>query len=181
MSMKLHGIIFDTRDPDGLARFYEQLLSMTRVQDESDWVVIGTGPEDVGLAFQSAPDHVAPTWPDPEVPQQIHLDVRVDDLAAEHERAIALGAKIPHRIERQLPGLRRSLGPPVLPRGVLSTRRVSASGRVDQQGLPGRRVEQVRSRTFGVGPPGQSYVLVGRVVHGQEPGVFPRLEVLCPG
>jgi hypothetical protein len=44
------------------------------------------------VAFQRAPDHRAPTWPGPAVPQQIHLDVMVDDQAAAHERVLALGA-----------------------------------------------------------------------------------------
>ena len=46
-----------------------------------------------GLAFQRAPDHRAPTWPDNEVPQQIHVDVMVEDVAAAGPQVIALGAR----------------------------------------------------------------------------------------
>jgi hypothetical protein len=35
----------------------------------------------------------APTWPDPDVPQQIHLDIKVDDLDTAEKRALELGAK----------------------------------------------------------------------------------------
>jgi hypothetical protein len=46
-----------------------------------------------GLAFQLAPDHRAPTWPDAAVPQQMHVDVMVDDLDAGDAEALALGAR----------------------------------------------------------------------------------------
>jgi hypothetical protein len=45
-----------------------------------------------GLAFQRAPDHQPPTWPDPAVPQQIHLDIMVKDPTAAGPRVLALGA-----------------------------------------------------------------------------------------
>jgi hypothetical protein len=45
-----------------------------------------------GLAFQRAPGHRPPTWPDPAVPQQFHLDIMVEDVAAAGQRVLALGA-----------------------------------------------------------------------------------------
>ena len=48
---RLHGIVIDCEDPDALATFYESLLSMRRVQDEGDWVVIGDAPDRPGIAF----------------------------------------------------------------------------------------------------------------------------------
>ena len=49
------------------------------------------------LAFQQAPDLRPPDWPDPERPQQFHLDIRVADIAVAEPKALALGA-------RRLPG-----------------------------------------------------------------------------
>ena len=46
-----------------------------------------------GLALQLAPDHRAPTWPDAAVPQQMQLDVMVDDFAAGDAEVLALGAR----------------------------------------------------------------------------------------
>jgi len=46
------------------------------------------------LAFQHAPDHVAPQWPDPAHPQQAHLDLRVPDLSKASAKAVGLGAKL---------------------------------------------------------------------------------------
>jgi predicted enzyme related to lactoylglutathione lyase len=46
------------------------------------------------LEFQCATGYQRPTWPDPAVPQQFHLDVTVADLDAEQDRVLALGATI---------------------------------------------------------------------------------------
>jgi len=37
------------------------------------------------MGIQLAPDHVPPEWPDG-TPQQIHLDLHVEDLASAHGR-----------------------------------------------------------------------------------------------
>ncbi|SNT06850.1 hypothetical protein SAMN05421812_10323 [Asanoa hainanensis] len=47
----------------------------------------------VRIAFQLATDLREPHWPDPERPQQLHLDVMVDDIESATSQAIALGAK----------------------------------------------------------------------------------------
>lgn len=92
-----HGLVIDCPEPGELAGFYEALLGMVRVQDAADWVVIGDAPDRPGLAFQRSPDWRAPSWPDPALPQQMHLDVRVPDLDEAQDRVLALGA-------RRLPG-----------------------------------------------------------------------------
>jgi hypothetical protein len=45
------------------------------------------------LGIQLAPNHVPPDWPDG-TPQQIHLDLWVDDLKSAHKEAISLGARL---------------------------------------------------------------------------------------
>jgi catechol 2,3-dioxygenase-like lactoylglutathione lyase family enzyme len=87
-----HGLVIDCPDPGALAEFYEALLGMIRVQDDDDWVVIGDAPDRPGLAFQRAHDWTAPTWPDGRIPQQMHLDVRVDDLELAERAVIERGA-----------------------------------------------------------------------------------------
>ncbi|GGB93716.1 hypothetical protein GCM10010972_02980 [Cellulomonas carbonis] len=63
--------------------------------DDADWLVLrGAG---VALAFQRVDDLPEPTWPDPGVPQQLHLDTTVpdlDELERQHTRALALGARL---------------------------------------------------------------------------------------
>jgi hypothetical protein len=64
----------------------------TRAMDSKGWVVIiredGELPR---LAFQGAGGK-KPNWPNPERPQQIHLDIYVDDLEATEALVLNLGA-----------------------------------------------------------------------------------------
>ena len=89
---RLHHVILDCRDPLALASFYSALLGQPVTYSSEDFVVVAANDTSSGLAFQLAPDHQAPTWPDPAVPQQVHLDVMVEDVAAAGPRVLALGA-----------------------------------------------------------------------------------------
>jgi catechol 2,3-dioxygenase-like lactoylglutathione lyase family enzyme len=91
----LYSVVIDCPEPEALARFYEELLGLSRQSTKSEWVVIGD--DTTRVAFQQAPDLREPRWPDPERPQQFHVDVMVDDVDAAEERVLALGA-------RRLPG-----------------------------------------------------------------------------
>lgn len=87
-----HTLAFDCADPRASANFYADLLGYTISADsEDDWVTItGPGPQ---MSFQLAPDHVPPTWPKNEVPQQAHVDFFVTDIVAAHQRVLALGGR----------------------------------------------------------------------------------------
>ena len=89
---RMHHVVLDCPDPRALATFYSALLGRAITHDSDDWVVVSDSSETSGLAFQLAPDHRAPTWPDPSVPQQVHLDVMVDDVAEATPLVLALGA-----------------------------------------------------------------------------------------
>ena len=89
---RLHHVVLDCREPAALATFYSRLLGQPITYQSDDWVVVAASSASSGLAFQLAPDHQPPTWPDPAVPQQIHLDVMVEDVAAAGPRVLALGA-----------------------------------------------------------------------------------------
>lgn len=90
---RLHHLILDAADPRSSAAFWSALLGQPITYDDGDFVVVAADTEASGMAFQRAPDHVAPTWPDPRVPQQIHVDVMVEDPAASHDAVLALGAR----------------------------------------------------------------------------------------
>ena len=93
---RLHHVVLDCPDPDALATFYAALLGQPVTYRGDDWVVVADNDTTSGLAFQRAPGHRPPTWPDPQVPQQFHLDIMVEDPAAAGPRALALGAtKLP--------------------------------------------------------------------------------------
>ena len=66
---------------------------LDRPDPNSDgWVVIGLEPGLRQLAFQRAAEWVAPRWPDPAYPQQLHLDIRVSDADEAEQELLALGA-----------------------------------------------------------------------------------------
>jgi hypothetical protein len=89
---RLHHLVLDCPDPLALATFYSRLLGHPITHVSDDWVVVSTSSRASGLAFQLAPEHRPPTWPDPAVPQQIHFDVMVEDVAAATPWVLELGA-----------------------------------------------------------------------------------------
>lgn len=90
---RLYSVVLDCPDPDALAAFYAELLGMEVRRREDDWVDLGwPGQDRPGIAFQLAPDYRAPTWPHPELPQQYHFDVKVDDVNVAEQQVLALGA-----------------------------------------------------------------------------------------
>ena len=110
----LRQVVLDTTDARALAEFYRKLLGFAyRPGDEPpapgqddergrDWLVIHD-PEDPRkrIAFQQVAVLHQSTWPDDEVPQQLHLDLTVPtmtELDAQHSRAMALGARL--RLDR---------------------------------------------------------------------------------
>ena len=89
---RLHHVIIDCPDPAALAAFYSAVLGLPVTYRDDDFAVVATSNRASGLAFQRATDHRPPTWPDPATPQQIHLDVMVDDVPAATAAVLKLGA-----------------------------------------------------------------------------------------
>jgi len=85
------GFVIDCPDASALASFYGELLDW-KVEIEGDWADIR--PEDGSdcISFQQVDDYRAPEWPGQTLPQQMHLDLIVDDLDAGEAAVIALGA-----------------------------------------------------------------------------------------
>ncbi|HXW87888.1 MAG TPA: VOC family protein [Streptosporangiaceae bacterium] len=84
-------VAFDAPDIGKLASFYAALTGWQTVSEDSDWIVVAA-PGGQQVAFQLAPDHVAPQWPGQQHPQQLHLDLLVDGYQDAAERAVTLGA-----------------------------------------------------------------------------------------
>jgi catechol 2,3-dioxygenase-like lactoylglutathione lyase family enzyme len=93
MPGRLHHVVVDCPDPGALASFYSTLLGLPVTYRSDDWVVVAANATTSGLAFQLAPDHQPPVWGDPNHPQQVHLDVMVDDLSAVASAAVSMGAR----------------------------------------------------------------------------------------
>jgi predicted enzyme related to lactoylglutathione lyase len=84
-------LVFDAADLAGESSFWAAVLGGT-VDAEDDWHTIYVDGQP-RMAVQLAPDHVPPEWPDG-TPQQIHLDLYVDDVQAAHDEVVSLGAKL---------------------------------------------------------------------------------------
>ncbi len=98
----LHTVI-DTTDVRGSAEFYRELLGLSyRAGDETptegeDWLVLRDGSDSNVLAFQLVDRLERTTWPDPDVPMQLHLDFTVsgtEELERQRARAVELGATV---------------------------------------------------------------------------------------
>jgi catechol 2,3-dioxygenase-like lactoylglutathione lyase family enzyme len=84
-------VVFDAADLAAESAFWAGLLGGTVVADDDWHTVLVDGQWRLGV--QLAPDHVPPEWPDG-TPQQIHLDLHIDDITAAHDEAVALGARL---------------------------------------------------------------------------------------
>jgi catechol 2,3-dioxygenase-like lactoylglutathione lyase family enzyme len=102
----LHTVL-DTMRARELAEFYRELLGLQyRPGDEppadgapdlADWLVLVDSDGVRKLAFQQVERLEPTTWPQHDVPMQLHVDFTVPDLAELHrqrERAEALGARV---------------------------------------------------------------------------------------
>ena len=89
----LGAVVLDCPDPKALAAFYAELVGGAIDEEDDTWVDLN---REGGqrLSFQLAPGHRAPAWPDPERPQQFHLDIAVErvQMEAAHKRVLDLGA-----------------------------------------------------------------------------------------
>jgi len=96
---KLQCVVLDCADVDELSRFYRSLLGGDlnrpdpRWSLDDDWATLHLEDGSV-LAFQRVADHRPPRWPDPAHPQQLHLDLAVDDLDQAQAAAVANGATL---------------------------------------------------------------------------------------
>jgi hypothetical protein len=100
----LHTVL-DAVDVRREAEFWRELLGLdyrpgdevADGPDDRDWLVLTAADGRRVLAFQQVAEQARTTWPSPEVPMQLHLDLTVDtveELAAQRDRAVALGATV---------------------------------------------------------------------------------------
>ena len=102
----LHTVL-DTTRPRELAEFYRQLLGLQYrpgdeppadgAPDDADWLVLVDSAGVRKLAFQQVDRLPRTTWPEHDVPMQLHVDFTVSspaELERQRERAEALGAEI---------------------------------------------------------------------------------------
>ncbi len=102
----LHTAI-DTTDARALAEFYRQFLGLQYrpgdeppaegEADDADWLVLVDAHGARKLAFQQVERLERTTWPEHDVPMQMHLDITVSSVAElqrQRDRAESLGAQL---------------------------------------------------------------------------------------
>ena len=102
----LHTAI-DTTDARALAEFYRRLLGLRYrpgdeppaegAADDAAWLVLVDAEGTRQLAFQQVERLERTTWPEHDVPMQMHLDLTVtsrEELQRHRERAESLGAQL---------------------------------------------------------------------------------------
>jgi predicted enzyme related to lactoylglutathione lyase len=93
-------VVFDAADPTRESAFWAGVLGGTVEADaDGSWHSVFVNGDEV-LGVQLAPDHIRPEWPDG-TPQQIHLDLYVDDMNAAHDEVLALGAEVLQTADRR--------------------------------------------------------------------------------
>jgi predicted enzyme related to lactoylglutathione lyase len=99
-ALEVTTVTLGARDMPGLLRFYGALLGR-EVPDEAtlageDWAALDDDDGRIALAVQHEPDQPRVTWPagPGEQHMQVHLEIRVDDLATAVAHALACGATL---------------------------------------------------------------------------------------
>jgi hypothetical protein len=84
-------VSLDCDDPVRLGDFWAAMLGGEVAFSRP--TAVGVRTSWVWLAAIRVPDYRPPTWPEPDVPQQIHLDLGVPDLEPAVAEALRLGAR----------------------------------------------------------------------------------------
>jgi predicted enzyme related to lactoylglutathione lyase len=83
-------IVIDCPDPSALANFYGAMLGW-KADISSDWAEV-RAEYGQSISFQQVKGYRPPQWPSQEMPQQMHLDVIVDDLDVAEAAVLEIGA-----------------------------------------------------------------------------------------
>jgi catechol-2,3-dioxygenase len=96
--LELRSVVLDAPDVHALGGFYQRLLGwqVTSELDDPTWLRIAPPDGGTGIAIQLEPLYRAPVWPSDTTHEQmqLHLDFKVDELAAAAAHADAVGARL---------------------------------------------------------------------------------------
>ncbi len=114
-------VVLDCPDALLLGRFYAEVLGWEVEQGaDRDWTTLvppggGISPTRrdgrTTLAFQRIDDWVPPTWPGGSHPQQVHLDLSVEDIDSAEPAVLAAGARVHEHQPSESGGFRVYLDP----------------------------------------------------------------------
>ncbi len=92
MKLTRHVVVFDASDLTTESSFWAGMFGGSVLPDDR-WHSVFDGEGRWVIGVQLAPDHIAPEWPNGN-PQQVHLDLHVEDIVRAHAEATALGARL---------------------------------------------------------------------------------------
>jgi hypothetical protein len=84
-------IALDCADTRALGAFWAGLFEGEVAFSNEEFVAVKVN--QIWLTAVRVADYRAPTWPEGDLPKQMHLDIAVDDLAAAEKKAVMLGAR----------------------------------------------------------------------------------------
>jgi len=95
-TLQLATVCIDCADAGEMAEFYGRLLGWEVTRREPNWVLMRDPNGGAGLSFQAEKGYRAPAWPEQPGAQDkmLHLDIKVEDLDAAVEHALASGARL---------------------------------------------------------------------------------------
>lgn len=90
-TIEIGALTIDCADSTAVGAFYQAAGGeITRTDPGSCWVALGG----LLLIFREVANYRPPTWPDSDVPLQMHFEFYVDDLREAEERLIGFGARL---------------------------------------------------------------------------------------
>ena len=93
-NLRFIGVALDCANPEELSLFYQRLLGATVLWESDDSVGLRVPGSGVVLQLMRVDNYQPPTWPESDVPKQMHLDFTAGAaLDGPEARAVELGAQ----------------------------------------------------------------------------------------
>ena len=91
---RLHLVLLDCPEPIELAKFYSALTGIALDASPAYGTDVDLVHDNLPtLSFQKVENFAAPTWPEGNIPKQMHLDFEVDDLDEGERHVLSIGAR----------------------------------------------------------------------------------------
>lgn len=105
----LAAVVVDCKESDPMAAFYQAACGGEIIRSDADsaWLKVSG----VTVIFREVEAYQPPSWPESDVPMQMHLDFNVDDIDAAEARLQEHGATTPQYQPHRADGLVVMLDP----------------------------------------------------------------------
>ena len=94
MTTTIAMLTLDCAEVTPVADFWKAALGYEQVAGDGENYAMLKGEAGPALGFGKVEDYAPPAWPNPHGSKQFHLDLAAEDLDAETERLLGLGASL---------------------------------------------------------------------------------------